>query len=173
MPALRLEPAAPDDAAALASIFLRCWQTAYRGVVDDAIIDGLDATVVERSWRGLVDESRSALVVARVDGAACGMVRFGVDPGDCRSGHVFSLYVDPDAAGAGIGRALLAHAARELAASGRGRATLWVFAANSRALRFYGAAGWEPTGESRVEPEWRAVELKLAIALTESGEREE
>ena len=107
--------------------------------------------------------------MARVESAAVGMIRFGPDADDPSRGHVFSLYVDPAAAGAGIGRALLEQAVRELAGRGFRTATLWVFAANARALRFYRAGGWEPTGETRVEPEWRAPELQLAVALRQVG----
>jgi ribosomal protein S18 acetylase RimI-like enzyme len=93
------------------------------------------------------------------------MTRFGADPDDPARGHVFSLYVDPSSAGAGVGRALLAHGVQELEARGFTAATLWVFAANERALRFYRASGWAPTGATRVEPEWQAPELQLALTL--------
>jgi ribosomal protein S18 acetylase RimI-like enzyme len=111
--------------------------------------------------------------VARAAGETVGMMRFGADADDVKRGHVFSLYVDPGAAGAGVGRALLARAVEELAAHGFRSATLWVFAANERALRFYRANGWEPTGETRTEPEWQAPELQLAAALPHPGQREE
>jgi ribosomal protein S18 acetylase RimI-like enzyme len=97
------------------------------------------------------------------------MTRFGADPDDATRGHVFSLYVDPGASGAGVGRALLARAGAELAALGFSSATLWVFAANERALRFYRANGWEPTGGTRTEPEWQARELQLAVPLPQLG----
>lgn len=158
-----VEPATVADVPALAAVFLRCWRTAYRGVVADEIIDGLDPDRVESSWRALVAEHR--VLIARAGGVPVGMVRFGADEDEPACGHVFSLYVDPAAAGAGVGRTLLARAAGELAASGYRRATLWVFAANERALRFYRAAGWEATGETRVEVEWGAPELRLATQL--------
>jgi ribosomal protein S18 acetylase RimI-like enzyme len=158
-----IEPATAADAPALAAVFLNCWRTAYRGIVDDAIIDRLDASGVEARWRRLVAGHR--VLVARVDGAAVGMIRFGADEDDPTRGHVFSLYVDPSAAGRGTGRSLLARATGELAAADYRTATLWVFAANERALRFYRAAGWKPTGATRVEPEWRALELQLAAQL--------
>jgi ribosomal protein S18 acetylase RimI-like enzyme len=157
-----IEPAAPADAPALAAVFLNCWRAAYRGIVDDEIIDGLDPSEVEARWQGLVADR--GVLVARVDGAAVGMIRFGPDEDDPTRGHVFSLYVDPSAAGRGVGGDLLARATAELAADYR-TATLWVFAANERALRFYRAAGWRPTGATRVEPEWRALELQLAVQL--------
>jgi ribosomal protein S18 acetylase RimI-like enzyme len=109
--------------------------------------------------------------VAETDRGVVGMARFGRDPDDERRGHLFSLYVDPAASGTGVGRALLAHATTHLAASGHETATLWVFAANERAIRLYRSAGWEPDGAERVEPEWGAPERRLTVALR--GERSE
>jgi ribosomal protein S18 acetylase RimI-like enzyme len=162
-----LERARAADAPALAEIFLRCWRTSYRGVVADDIVDALEPESLRHWWAALI--GGGDVVVARVEGAAVGMIRFGADPDDPSRGHVFSLYVDPAAAGGGVGRTLLEEAVRELAARGFRSATLWVFAANERALRFYRAAGWEPTGGTRVEPEWRAPELQLAVALPQAG----
>jgi ribosomal protein S18 acetylase RimI-like enzyme len=159
-----IEHATAADARALAAIFLRCWQTAYRGVVDDGIIDGLEPSNVERRWRRLVS-GHDVLVAREPDGAPVGMIRFGTDEDDTTRGHVFSLYVDPSAAGHGVGRRLLERATAELNAHGFETATLWVFAANERALRFYRAAGWRSTGLTRVEPEWRSLELQLAREL--------
>jgi len=135
--------------------------------VADEIIDALEGKTLERRWSQLI--AAGGVVVAHAGGRAVGMTRFGADPDDATRGHVFSLYVDPGAEGAGVGRALLARAAEELAARGFRSATLWVFAANERALRFYRANGWEPTGETRVEAEWQAPELQLAAALPQPG----
>jgi ribosomal protein S18 acetylase RimI-like enzyme len=162
MPAI--EPAGQQDVPALARVFVRCWRDAYRGVVADEIIDSLDPAREERRWSALVGEHR--VLVAREEGVAVGMVRFGADVDDPRRGHVFSLYVDPEAAGAGVGRALLGHAVDELTAQSFASATLWVFAANERALRFYRAAGWTETGQTRIEPEWQALELELVTELS-------
>jgi len=158
--------ATADDVPALAGIFVRCWRDAYRGVVAEEILDRLDPADEAQRWGDLVATQR--VLVARDGNQPVGMVRIGADEADASRGHVFSLYVDPAASGGGVGRALLGCAHEELAAAGFRRATLWVFAANERALRFYRAAGWSPTGRTRVEPEWRALELELARELAES-----
>ena len=158
-----LRPAVPGDAARLGEIFVRCWRSAYRGVVADEIIDGLDPAVVAGWWERLLAEHD--VVVATDDGVPVGMARYGPDPDDGSRGHLFSLYVDPGSSGRGVGRRLLAHVTAQLAAAGFETATLWVFAANERAIRFYRTAGWEPTGEERVEDEWGAPEIQLSIAL--------
>jgi ribosomal protein S18 acetylase RimI-like enzyme len=160
-----LSAATADDVPALAGILVRCWRDAYRGVVADAILDRLDPGDEARRWGDLVAAHR--VLVAREGDEPVGMVRYGADDEDPSRGHVFSLYVDPSAAGGGVGRVLLGRACEELAKAGFPRATLWVFAANERALRFYRASGWSPTERTRVEPEWRALELELARELGE------
>jgi ribosomal protein S18 acetylase RimI-like enzyme len=163
-----IEPATAADAPALARVFLRCWRDAYPGVVPDRILEGLDPGDERRRWEELVAAHR--VLVARADGDVVGMVRFGPDEENPERGHVFSLYVDPAASGAGLGRALLGRACEELSAGGFGHATLWVFAGNERGLRFYRSAGWAPNGRTRVEPEWEALELQLGIDFAQTHE---
>jgi ribosomal protein S18 acetylase RimI-like enzyme len=158
-----IEPATKADVPALARVFVRCWRDAYRSVVAHEIVDALEVASEERRWGALVGEHR--VLVARDDGVAIGMVRIGADADDPARGHIFSLYVDPSASGAGVGRAMLGRACDELAAEGFASATLWVFAANERARRFYKAADWNETGRTRVEPAWQALELELATEL--------
>lgn len=165
-----MRAASPEDAVALATIFLRCWRSAYRGVVADEIIDGLTARGVAAWWRRLVKDAASHVVVAERDGGVLGMARFGSDPDDELRGHLYSLYVDPAASGTGIGHTLLEHATAHLSAAGHKSATLWVFAANERGIRFYRSAGWEPDGAERVEPEWGAPELRMTLVLGERSE---
>jgi ribosomal protein S18 acetylase RimI-like enzyme len=135
--------------------------------VADEIIDGLTPAGVEAWWRELIPDAapHGRVIVACRDGAPVGMARIGPGEDDERCGHLYSLYVDPDWSGVGIGRALLERAAAELAADGYRRATLWVFAANERAIRLYRAAGWRPDGAQRVEPQWGAAESRLTITL--------
>src|SRR4051812_10420949 len=160
---VKLRPAREADVPRLAAIFLRCFRDAYRGVLDDRVLDALELGALEQRWRELVG-AHDVVVAIRGD-EAIGMARFGADPDDATRGHLFSLYVDPASSGAGVGRTLLEHVSSRLAADGFARATLWVFAANERALRFYRAAGWRPTGTERVEDEWGAPELQLESEL--------
>jgi ribosomal protein S18 acetylase RimI-like enzyme len=156
----------PEDAPALAGIFVRCWRAGYRGVLADEVLDRLDQARIERWWRLLLGPgSDRKVIVARKGGAPVAMARIGPDESDLRRGHLFSLYVDPPSARAGLGRQLLERATAELAADGYERATLWVFAANARAIRFYRAAGWKTEADTRVERRWGAEEQLMSIRL--------
>lgn len=61
-------------------------------------------------------------------------------------GELYALYLRPEWAGRGIGRALMSEVVRQAAAQGRERLLLWVLADNTRARRFYAAAGFTPDG---------------------------
>ena len=92
-------------------------------------------------------------------------MEMGRDPHEAYAGHVFSLYVDPDTQGSGVGGQLLEEAEAWFRSEGLAEATLWVFEANSRARCFYERHGWTPDGGERVEPEFGEPEVRLRRAL--------
>lgn len=159
---LTIRPALPSDADALASVFIDAWRGAYRGIVDDAIIDALQHADIASWMRNLVSNTAARTFVAEeTPGEVLGFTRFGDDPDDPTSGHVFALYVASGASGKGIGRKLLSRAISELDPRSARPVTLWVFEHNMRARRLYEAAGFAPDGASRVEDLYRAPEIKM------------
>jgi len=66
----------------------------------------------------------------------------GFTAGDPRDGSVWALFVDPPYEGQGIGRALFKTTCRSLFEAGHKEAKLYTDA-NSRAAKFYSAAGWQ------------------------------
>jgi ribosomal protein S18 acetylase RimI-like enzyme len=161
-----LGPAQPRDVDGIVAVFLACWRRAYRGVLDDAVIDRWDASSARRLWAAnLTEASAGRVMVVRREGDVVGVVRYGPDPDHAHVGAVHSLYVHPDAGRAGIGRRLLGAAEAELAADGCARARLWVFAANEAAIAFYRHAGWRADGRTRVEEAFGAPEIGFAREL--------
>ncbi|MGH9016393.1 MAG: GNAT family N-acetyltransferase [Acidimicrobiales bacterium] len=157
---VRVRPARPDDAAAVAVVHVRSWQAAYRGLMPDDYLDGLRSE--DRQGRytfGLSDPDAPATVVAEVDGIIRGFATTGParddDAGD--QGELFGFYVDPDVWGQGIGRLLMARARDRLVGRGWRSALLWVLVGNSRAERFYAADGWVADGEKRTDEVWGVI----------------
>jgi ribosomal protein S18 acetylase RimI-like enzyme len=68
-----------------------------------------------------------------------------------RTGHIFSIHVDPARWGRGFGKRLLARGLDFLKSSGYKEATLWVVTDNSRARTFYESLGWRLDGSERKE----------------------
>ena len=127
---LTVRPAGPDDADALASLFLAAREAAYPAIPrpvhppDD----------VRRWWRARVEAGSGEGVdvwLAERDDAPVALLLLEDD-------WLHSLYVDPRATGQGIGATLL-DLAKSLRPEGLG---LWVFETNEAAQRFYRRHGF-------------------------------
>lgn len=138
--ALRMRNARAADAAAIASLHLSSWRDAYRGILPDGFLDGPLEAILQHRWdEALAGRLRAgAVVLATAGGDLAGFVAAWREGSNC---HVDNLHVLPGARGAGIGRALLGHAAARLQAQGCRTADLFCFALNTGALRFYRELG--------------------------------
>jgi ribosomal protein S18 acetylase RimI-like enzyme len=167
---MTLRPAGPEDAPSLARILVRTWRERYPGLVGQRVLDGLDeqrfATYFAES---LAPATGHGATIASVDGEAAGFIHFGPDEDDSTRGHVFSFYVLPSFSGRGLGRELLGHVLRQLAARGFRAVTLWVFKDNAPTVRLYERAGFLADGRERVEPEYGLVEQRMELDLEGSA----
>jgi ribosomal protein S18 acetylase RimI-like enzyme len=153
----RLRPARPADAESIEALRVRCWGTAYRGMIPDDFLDGLPAGLAARGVaraRMLADPAAGGrqLVAAAATGvvgwAASGSSR-DADRDRPSAGEIYACYVAPEWSGYGLGGRLLRRLLTELAAEGRTEVALWVLAANERARRFYALHGFAPDGSQR------------------------
>jgi ribosomal protein S18 acetylase RimI-like enzyme len=156
MEAARIRPARTADAAQLALVYVRSWQSAYRGLVSQAYLDGLDPVRRLAGWERVIaelDPVSGGVLVAEDGRRLQGFVGYCPsrdDDTDPRAtGEITVLYLRPDAWGQGIGRQLMAAAVSGLTAAGYEQAVLWVLDSNARARRFYAAAGWSPDGTAK------------------------
>ena len=179
--ALEIRPAEPDDARELAEAHIRAWQAAYRGMMPDTFLDGLDTGRRAAGWRRALESEPPGygVLVPVLDGRVVGFALTGPeradedgdedgDTGDGEAprpfgaGELWAINVHPDAWGRGVGSALL-RAARAALAEPRPRVrrSLWVVAGNARARRFYERHGWVPAGVERAE------EVAVGVPVTE------
>lgn len=147
-----LRRATGADAAAVAAMHIRAWQAAYRGIVPDPFLDGLD--VEARASRYAFDRSGPGdpeTWIAVEGDDVVGMVCVSPSRDDDLPGlgEVCALYVAPDRWRSGAGSSLMARAERLLTDAGFTEASLWVLEDNARGRRFYEAAGWEADGRTR------------------------
>jgi L-amino acid N-acyltransferase YncA len=153
--------ALPDDAEAIADTHVRGWLTTYRGLVPDAVLDGLSVERRTTFWRDTIaTETAAASSTTPVTEARtwvveeAGHVRGFASTGPVRdqpeglagAGEVFAIYLAPEARGRGLGRALFAHVVDDLRARGLDPVVVWVFEANAATRRFYEAAGFRLDG---------------------------
>ncbi len=155
---VEIRPAVVEDAAQIAEVHVRSWQGAYRGLIPQDYLDGLDpARWAEWRTRKIrqVDWARGGCLVAAAATGLVGFADFGptrdADQDSALIGEVMAIYVAPDAWGAGCGRELMTTALGHLAHAGYRQVTLWVLDTNARARRFYELAGFEPDGADKVD----------------------
>ena len=154
----------------MASVFIDAWRGAYRGIVDDAVIDALQHGDIASWMRNLVANTAARTLVAEeAPGDVLGFTRFGDDAEDTANGHIFALYVTTSASGKGVGRQLLERAINEVDPTSSRAVTLWVFERNLRARRFYEAAGFAPDGGARVEDLYQAPEISMRRSHVSAG----
>jgi ribosomal protein S18 acetylase RimI-like enzyme len=153
-PAPLIRRADPDDAAAIARVKVETWRTAYRGLLPDALLDGLDpADDAAFRRRGLETLAPDRVAfVAEVEREIVGFVtagreRSGRHPG--YRGEVYAIYVVDRLQRQGIGRALIRTAATELVRRGLSPILIWTLYDNPRSRAWYEAQGGVVVGEKR------------------------
>ncbi|MEA3019544.1 MAG: hypothetical protein QOI47_1068, partial [Actinomycetota bacterium] len=149
-----IRAARPDEAGALSSLAMR--SKAHWGY-DDAFMEACRAELT------ITPEMTPRVDVAELDGALVGMVR--LEPS-----RLDDLFVEPDAIGTGVGRALLRHVVRRAATEGMRHL---IVDADPNAEGFYLSMGAVRTGESpsasipgRMLPR---LELSVSTALVRFG----
>ena len=154
---LRVRPAGPNDLDILVGIHTRSAQRAYAGIFPpEAPFPSFEA-MADR-WRpSLIGDDTSVAFVAELDGRAVGCVI-----ADARSargfGNLRHLYVEPEAWGIGVGRALHDAAVGWCVDACVGSMDLWVLEENGRARAMYERWGWQ------LDPEERLVHEGLDVA---------
>jgi len=162
----------------LARVHVAAWQAAYRGVMTDAFLDGLDVEQWADRWRQTLSGTRApshtpevVLVVEGDVGLPVGFAMTGperpLSPQSGSRGELWAINVAPEAWGRGLGRLLLTAGERALADTGHREAVLWVVAANARAHRFYERAGWQADGVEKREafPGFEVHEVRYVTRL--------
>jgi GNAT superfamily N-acetyltransferase len=144
--------AVPADADEVARVQVRSWRSAYRGLIAQEFLDGLEPEFfADRYTFGRVGLRMPSTLVA-VDGSA---IRGLATTGLCRDGdfpnfgELMAIYVDPAYARRGVGRLLMAAARERLRLVGVAGALLWVLDGNAPARRFYERDGWRYDGACR------------------------
>lgn len=154
-------------------VHCEAWQAAYRGIMPDDYLDGLDPDDRAARWQGVLDANplpaEGRRLVAELDDDIVGIALVWPDTSDPASGlgELVLINVAPHAWGRGAGTALLRACCNALAELGHDQAILWVADGNARARRFYEREGWHLDGGARTEDVGGApiVEVRYRIDL--------
>lgn len=140
-----IRKATMNDAEKLAEIKMDCWKTAYKGILDDAFLNGLDKdTETEKKKRNI--RNGVCILIAEVDGNVVGfcMYRDFVQANDnyldadC---EIFALYVQNALKRNGIGKKLMQSAIADLCDIGKTTMILKCLTKNYPSRIFYEKMG--------------------------------
>ncbi len=180
MDEVALRVATEADLPRVATIHVAGWQTAYRGLIPDDVLDALSTEVRLAAWREWYGVPGSEVWVACRGHLVCGFSRLqpaqdaALPVGTLDLTH---LYLDPEERGAGIGAPLFGHMLERARDREAPTLVLSVLEGNHPARRFYERAGLQPDGHRATRP--RALgpdvhEVRYRIdfddALTSVGE---
>jgi ribosomal protein S18 acetylase RimI-like enzyme len=147
--ALSLRQARPGDAMPLARIYVEAWRDTYAAILPHKLLANLSvemhAARLERAIR------KGAVMTAELPHhGVVGLAGFGAarDRALNLDGEVYTLYVDPDFLGLGVGRSLLHGAFAALEMRGFHSCVIWSHAQN-HACFFYEAMGGARVAERR------------------------
>nr|WP_314877225.1 GNAT family N-acetyltransferase [uncultured Pseudomonas sp.] len=142
LPKLLVRKPVSDDAAAIAILHIRSWQSAYEGLLSKQYLSSLDTSVERRVvfLKQAIESGSPSIRVAAVDGQVIGWVSFGPSRDqDAPTGtaELMAIYLDPTFWACGIGTVLWAEARQALMGHGYQQVCAWVLNGNERATRFY------------------------------------
>ena len=151
--AVRIRRAQRADAGAIAEIHVGSWQSAYRGILPDNVLDQLSVEQRAQKWSEILAGGESTTIVAEDRGAIVGFANFAAsrdaDADATRVAEILAVYVSPSCWGRGVGTRLCEAALGELAAGGFAEVTLWVLQRNEQAIGFYDGLGFTTDGATQ------------------------
>ena len=139
-----IREAVPGDAVGIAQAHTESWQTSYRGILPDHVLDVIDVGQRVATRERLLRDS-SVLHLVAYDVTHRDIVGF-CDAGASRrsapdEGEIYAIYLMHYAKRYGLGQEMFERVALWLAAQGMRSMVVWVLENNHHARRFYEAMG--------------------------------
>ncbi|MBN9088868.1 MAG: GNAT family N-acetyltransferase [Reyranella sp.] len=178
---ITIRRARKSDAGAIGRVHVETWQSAYAGLLPDAMLVRMSGVRQSAWWSRAIEDPRESRGIFVADDEDMGVVGFGscgpvrdipegLDGTEARVGEVYTLYVEPDFQNRGLGRRLLDAMFRQLQADGCDTAVLWMLADNPTRFFYEGLGGalvgrrTDRMGSTEVEEAayaWRDLEAPL------------
>lgn len=141
-----IRAATVEDAPAIAAVRVESWRTTYRGVIPDAYLDGMRVEDSTTLWLRILSAPTGDKRMVFVAEDASGVLGFSAamklpEPKFCVLAELTGIYLQPHAQRQGIGRKLLAAAARACIAENAPDMLVWVITQNEAARKFYEGLG--------------------------------
>lgn len=141
---LIIRPLTKDDVAGAAEIKVNGWKTAYKGIIDDSVLNGLSYENYKIMFENFVGDE--TFLVAVLDGKVVGYCRYSNESSsslsyvDC---ELVAIYVHPNFKGKGIGTKMFNYVINLFNNQNKDNMILWCLEDNIDSLRFYENMGGE------------------------------
>lgn len=131
-----------EDIPDIANVHVASWGEAYRGLLPQNFLDGLNVQAWQRTWERIFREESgkdSHVIIAYLDGDPVGFISFGParDEMFVGMGEIYAIYLIKDVWGLGVGYCLFLEAQTALKGSGFRGSYLWMIETNKKALNSY------------------------------------
>ena len=148
---VRIRPADPSDAGAMARVHVDTWRTTYSGIVPAKYLAGLSYRDRESKWFDILttaSPNTSNFVAETGSGGVVGFANGGPTRGGDRThrGELYAIYLLERYHRQGVGRRLFAAVSQCLMANGISSMVVWVLRDNRPACRFYESLGGHRLG---------------------------
>lgn len=142
---ISLRPAQADDAAGIAQVHIAAWQSTYRGILPDTLLEQLSLAERTDNWQQWIQQEALSWVwvaespARQIIGFVCGGPERTAHPN--WQGEIYAIYLLEGWQGRGVGKRLLQKGFELLSQQGHSSALIWVASANHKACGFYAAQG--------------------------------
>lgn len=141
-----IRDAVKEDSKVLASLIVRGWQNAYRGIIDDIFLDNMNEEDSVERWEKMIEEhnEKSKICVYEEDGKILGVIKFGTPQDDEKeryNAEIHVLYVEPSLKGMGIGTKLFEYAKNFFLKNNMNNLIIWCLKGNEKSIGFYKKMG--------------------------------
>ena len=134
---ITIRQAEKEDVRQIAEILVEDWQTAYRGIMDDAFLDSMSA-----DQRYEIEVKRYQKFIVAADGdeilGYAWLEASDEEPADC---EVIALYVRYAKRNRGIGKLLMRYAVDHFRETGKKKMIIWCLKENAESRKFYEKIG--------------------------------
>ena len=150
---MEIRKARPGDEIEIAGVHVESWETTYRGIFPDEILDNHSVEFRERQWGEAIErDSESIFVAENKNNEIIGFVMGGPNRSDYKEfeGELYAIYLVQEEQGQGVGRSLTQTLVRNFVDAGITSMMLGV-AKGNQAEKFYEALGGKRLGSEDVE----------------------
>lgn len=131
-----------EDIEAIVDINIKDWKKAYKGIIDDSILNNLDRNEKIEKWKKRFDPE--CTIVAEENGCIIGYCRYDDDvsgQGHGIDSEIIALYVDYDKTRYGIGQKLMEYVKNDLKNKNKFKMVIWCLEENRIGRSFYEKMG--------------------------------